>query len=606
MEEFVGEMWHKLITKKTETNYQESKVTLDEQGARLAVYYRALGGNAAHDIKGCDKRVVTTRRMWLQKIAGNGRKFHLTWKNQHGLYLPPFIAQFADKKLNENLYYWLAAMAAQETVCDNIIENNRQLTLQLIKSHPGLKRQYFELVDALITQRPHFPEQTDDYLQEQAIQACLKEPEHGTPIPSTRFQHHPVPLWIYPAEAYLLSVDDETEEELTGHSDIIDNKKTIKKQAQRIDNERETDGLIIFQLESLFSWSEQVNLDRCEDDTENKDAESAAEDLDIISLAKKRKAGSAGIKFDLDLPAPENDDLPLGAGMKLPEWNYKTKSFKKDFCLVQPMLSDEALPCSLPLHLQADANKLSQLFSHFSCNPTRVNKQQDGNEIDMDSWMEGLASNFKDTSEQDFFIHDKKSLRDISCLLLTDISLSTEAHVSESKRVIDCIRDSIFVFAEALQYSQDPFAIYGFSSIKNKQVRYQLIKNFSEPYRDQTRGRIQAIKPGFYTRMGAAIRQSTLLLEKQPTKQKLLLIVSDGKPNDLDQYEGRYGIEDTRQAILEAKQKGLTPFCITIDTNANDYLPYLFGSQSFCIIKRPQDLCTELPKIYLNLTSSLS
>ena len=102
--------------------------------------------------------------------------------------------------------------------------------------------------------------------------------------------------------------------------------------------------------------------------------------------------------------------------------------------------------------------------------------------------------------------------------------------------------------------------------------------------------------------MGAAIRQSSQLLMQQETSHKILLIITDGRPNDLDRYEGRYGIEDTRQAVIEAKLLGLTPHCVTIDKQAHDYLPYLFGHNSFSIINNAEQLPKILPKIYLNLT----
>ena len=103
---------------------------------------------------------------------------------------------------------------------------------------------------------------------------------------------------------------------------------------------------------------------------------------------------------------------------------------------------------------------------------------------------------------------------------------------------------------------------------KRHQVRFNLLKNFSEPYDDQIRGRLQALRPGYYTRMGAAIRQATRILMDQKGSHRLLLLISDGKPNDIDHYEGRYGVEDTRMAIIEARKKGLIPYCITIDREA--------------------------------------
>jgi nitric oxide reductase NorD protein len=102
--------------------------------------------------------------------------------------------------------------------------------------------------------------------------------------------------------------------------------------------------------------------------------------------------------------------------------------------------------------------------------------------------------------------------------------------------------------------------------------------------------------------MGAAIRHATTLLNAQPQRQRLLLLLTDGKPNDLDRYEGRYGIEDTRMALHEARQLGLRPFCVTIDSEANEYLPHLFGAGGFAVIRKPEDLPKELPLLYAQMT----
>jgi len=102
--------------------------------------------------------------------------------------------------------------------------------------------------------------------------------------------------------------------------------------------------------------------------------------------------------------------------------------------------------------------------------------------------------------------------------------------------------------------------------------------------------------------MGAAIRQSASILEEQAAGRRLLLIITDGKPNDLDLYDSRYGIEDTRMAVHEARRLGLTPFCVTIDREAGSYLPYLFGPAGFCVIRKPEELPRRLPLLYAQLT----
>ena len=187
-------------------------------------------------------------------------------------------------------------------------------------------------------------------------------------------------------------------------------------------------------------------------------------------------------------------------------------------------------------------------------------------------------------------------------MLLADLSLSTDAHINDNARVVDVIRDSLFLFSEALTATGDRFALHGFSSRNRNNIRFYNIKDFDEKYNDDVRGHINAIKPGYYTRMGAAIRHASQLLAKEGSGQKLLLILTDGKPNDLDKYEGRYGIEDTRQAVLEAERLGLRPFCVTIDEQAEDYLPYLFGSRSYVLIRNAEELPKKLPLLYLRLT----
>ena len=169
--------------------------------------------------------------------------------------------------------------------------------------------------------------------------------------------------------------------------------------------------------------------------------------------------------------------------------------------------------------------------------------------------------------------------------------------------MIDVIRDSLLLFAEALSAAGDSFGLYGFSSIRRQEVRFQVLKDFGERYDDSTRGRILAIRPGYYTRMGAAIRQSSRILLQQPAARRLLLIISDGKPNDLDHYEGRHGIEDTRQAILEARRDGLLPFCLTVDREAGDYLPHLFGHRGYVVVQQAQMLPSVLTRLYAHLTA---
>jgi nitric oxide reductase NorD protein len=225
-----------------------------------------------------------------------------------------------------------------------------------------------------------------------------------------------------------------------------------------------------------------------------------------------------------------------------------------------------------------------------------------GDEINVDTWIDYSGHQNKSMHHQNFYTTLEKKTRDMATLILADVSLSTEGGITQDVRIIDVIKDGLMVFSEALEKLNDKFAIYSFSSLQNKKVYFNIIKNFKDKYSDLIRGRIDAMQPYYYTRLGAAIRESAKILDKQQSANKLLLIISDGKPNDEDRYDGRYGIEDTKKAIEEVKKKGITPFCITIDLEAKEYLSYLFGRNGFAIVRDGQKLPKVIPEVYINLT----
>ena len=223
-----------------------------------------------------------------------------------------------------------------------------------------------------------------------------------------------------------------------------------------------------------------------------------------------------------------------------------------------------------------------------------------GERLDVDAWVRWQSESAGDATlltEPRVFARPQRSARSLATLLLADLSLSTDAWASDDARVIDVIRDALYVFGQAMDGLGDPFEMLGFSSVKRQHVRVHALKRFAEPWGAVARDRVGAIKPGYYTRMGAAVRYATRVLALRPERQRLLLLLTDGKPNDLDHYEGRFGLEDTRHAVQAARQAGLHPFCITIDEQAADYLPHLFGHNGFALVRHPQHLVARLTQI---------
>lgn len=608
MEEMIGKLWDRWLTQRISSEFSRASVILQDLQSELSLFFRALGGEPGRTIEVTDRRKIHLRRSGLQRIAGSHQKIHLPWHDERSVRLPPKVAIFPDKHLNESLYFWWVAIAAYLPYRHNWFNDNQKTIIELMLRYPGLKKQYAELLEPTLALRPEIALLPFGLQQkERAIQQALREPGSVQQLPLSGYDVSPVTLWLYTAPPMLHVVQTPADKTEHNNESAKRNKSATvlkqRKQAQRIDDERKTDGLLVFLPDSLMSWTEQVNLDRPQDEDDDDDPEQIAADLDLITVSRQRKATAAKVKFDLDLPAEENDELSLGPGIRLPEWNYKKSRLVPDACLLQPMLTENVAPVELPSHLVKTSHEVKQLFATLGLERIRRNGQASGEELDLDAWLDDYTRPIKDSSKQNFFIDQRKELRDFSCLILADLSLSTEGYVNDELRVIDVIRDSLLVFSEALNQLRDEFAIYGFSSVRNSHIRYHLIKNFKDNYNDYIRGRINRIKPGFYTRMGAAIRQSTRVLKERAAANRILLILSDGKPNDLDQYEGRYGIEDTRQAIIEARKQGLTPYCVTIDPEGHEYLPFLFGRDGFAVVTNPDQLVKILPLVYLNLST---
>jgi len=587
MDEKVGKFWDKYVTKKASRLFDQHRVSFDDRAKSLKIFYHLLGGDKAKELHITDKRFVETSRTLLERFSGKGRSFFLAWQDEKALYFPETLAYFDDKKLNDMHYYWLCAMLTQVDLRgQNIIKENQKAVEILTKKYLGFDSFYKKAINFLLERYPEL-----SYIN----------PFEESLIDDNSY---PNPLWIYPSESKgkkLLDFGDEELGRQNGKNDKTEELK-MKKRSNQIDDEKETDGLLLFLPESLMSFMEQVNVDRQENDSFDEDALYDAQELDEVTLGRKDANLASRVKMDLDISANDVEDYPLGEGFFRDEWDYRKESYLKGYVRIRPQVALHVEPISLPKRLVKMMKKIEAELDLMEIDRIKIDNLPYGDEINFDAWIEYKGHQNRSNHPQRFFESFEKKTRDMSTLLLADISLSTEAGVTQDIRVVDMIKDSLMVFSESLQRLEDKFGIYAFSSVKNKKVNFHIIKNFNERYSDLVRGRIDVIKPGYYTRLGAAIRESVRILGKQQSQNRLLLILSDGKPNDTDRYDGRYGIEDTKKAVEEAKQKGIVPYCITIDVEAREYLPYLFGRNSYSVIRDAKKLPKVLTQIYMNLT----
>ncbi|MGV8501968.1 nitric oxide reductase activation protein NorD, partial [Pseudomonas aeruginosa] len=154
-----------------------------------------------------------------------------------------------------------------------------------------------------------------------------------------------------------------------------------------------------------------------------------------------------GLRLDLDLPAADYDDLPLGPGLKLPEWDYRQQRLLSDHVLLQPMRPRGATSASLPAHLEKTALHLRRQFACLRDGRQRLRQQPQGDEIDLDAWLDFQVERRRGGSTQPgLFLEQRPRRRDLACLLLADLSMSTEAYLDDQRRVIDSIVDSLLLF----------------------------------------------------------------------------------------------------------------------------------------------------------------
>jgi nitric oxide reductase NorD protein len=285
-----------------------------------------------------------------------------------------------------------------------------------------------------------------------------------------------------------------------------------------------------------------------------------------------------------------------------PEWDHGRQHYRKNWCV---MRETEVKPVADGFYrdtLDKHMGLVKHLRKSFEAlrDESRIEKRQiHGDDVDIDALVEAIADarDGREMSDR-LFVRLHRAERNIAVAFMVDMSGSTRGWINEAER------EALILLCEALERLGDRYAIYGFSGITRKRCDLFRIKTFDEPYGEEVKGRISGIRPQEYTRMGFAIRHLTRLLRDIEARTKVLVTLSDGRPDDyFDIYRGAYGIEDTRMALLEARRAGVHPFCITIDRDARDYLPHMYGPARYVVIDEIEKLPLKVSDIYRRLTT---
>ena len=283
------------------------------------------------------------------------------------------------------------------------------------------------------------------------------------------------------------------------------------------------------------------------------------------------------------------------------EWDYERQNYRKNWAVQRELevtpRHDRFVADTLEKY-RGLAGSLRRTFEALRGEDKLLKKQPYGENVDIDALVEAYADSTIGMEMSDrLFTKMHKLERDIAVMFMVDMSGSTKGWINDAER------EALVLLCESLETLGDRYAIYGFSGMTRKRCEVYRVKSFDDAYTDEVRGRISNITPKDYTRMGVTIRHLSHLLNEVEARTKLLITLSDGKPDDYDTYRGAYGIEDTRQALIEAKRDGIHSFCITIDTEARDYLPHMYGAVNYTVIDEVRKLPLKVSDIYRRLTT---
>jgi nitric oxide reductase NorD protein len=349
-----------------------------------------------------------------------------------------------------------------------------------------------------------------------------------------------------------------------------------------------------------------MGLQRPIDKQPDEDLGGAAES--VSELEELRLVSTPGSSRELFIG---DDELPLrracqtpgrpthaAQALAYPEWDCTSGAYRERAAIVRMLDPQEGPANWVDSVLRRHGPTLAHIRRRFEALRSRRSirhGEPEGEDIDLEAYVSAYSDVRARLPRPDsLYLRQRPARRDFSLLLLIDVSASTESWCGGTHRVIDLEKEALLIVATALEALRVRFAIQAFSGYGPTNVRVRQLKSFDEGFGRAVGQRVAALEPDEYTRAGAALRHATATLMHEPAYRRLLLLLSDGKPNDCDRYEGRYGTEDTRQALAEARLQGIAPFCLTVDRAASRYLPLVFGSGNYTIVAHPEHVTRAL------------
>ncbi len=300
---------------------------------------------------------------------------------------------------------------------------------------------------------------------------------------------------------------------------------------------------------------------------------------------------------------------PISDPFHYQEWDYHIQLHRPDWVTVyerhQPRGNPEDIDKILTAHRPV-AHRIKQIIDLLT--PAGVQRQrnmEDGDEIDVNAAVDAMISmRMGEQPNPRITMRNVLKTRDLAVVVLMDLSESTNELVDGSdKTILQLTREAVTLVATAINGIGDPFALHGFASDGRHDVQYYRFKDFNQHFDDDAKSRVAGMRGGFSTRMGAAMRHAGHHLLKQAERRKLLLIVTDGEPADIDERDPQHLRHDTKKAVEELYTQGVLSYCLTLDPHADSYVKRIFGANNYTIVDNVDKLPEQLPTLFASLTS---
>lgn len=435
---------------------------------------------------------------------------------------------------------------------------------------------------------------------------------HGPSFPSSRASRLFRDRWIgerrvgaKAIEGALTATHEEDDAEARTPRSARMSRRPVVRQPDERDEETKQGAWMVQTAQPQEHAEDPFGMQRPTDRDEQQAAEEFADSLSELAEARLVRTPGAPKEVLLSDDPPEtpmrvSTSTPEASAqaIRYPEWDWRTRGYRDVGALVHlldaPLGARAWIDQTLGQH-RAMLNAIKRQFEALRSQRVRLRQLPDGDELDLDACVDAFADIHAGAAlKPGLYQHTRVARRELAILLLVDVSGSTDSWISSHRRVIDVEREALLLVCLALESLGEAYSVLAFSGESAARVVVRTVKSFAEGFGEEVQLRISGLEPEKYTRAGAAIRHSTALLMRQPARHRLLLLLSDGKPNDMDEYDGRYGVEDMRQSIIEARLQGVSAFCLTIDRHTASYLPAVFGQHEYAVLHRPELLSTAL------------